>query len=172
MMDRYYYFVSQLTYLFFGMDLPLDKKDFFKQSAIWLSGSDLNQLARADINDFDIKPDDDPIIKEYKSFEFTLRDRIARYRKAVIDGDEYQLPEGLEQTVGEGNPLEVEKKLLLMRWRFIEEKEIFHYYDRGALIVYFYKLQILQRMAAFNKERGKAVFKNASLLSLDKTADN
>ena len=58
----------------------------------------------------------------------------------------------------EGNPLEIEKKLLLHRWELIEEKEKTHYFDLGFLILYYIKLQILRRLSLFDKEEGRQVF--------------
>ena len=58
----------------------------------------------------------------------------------------------------EGNPLDVEKKLLQLRWHFIDELEFGHYSDVDFFILYYLKLQILQRLWQFDKERGKEKF--------------
>jgi len=64
--------------------------------------------------------------------------------------------------IKEGNPLEIEKKLLLLRWNLIEEKQQEHHFDLEFLILYFLKLQILDRLSSFNKEKGQEIFQKIS----------
>ncbi|OQX85433.1 MAG: hypothetical protein B6D55_07450 [Candidatus Omnitrophica bacterium 4484_70.2] len=87
-----------------------------------------------------------------------LRQKLASLRKALKKGQDYSLPEILKSLGKEDTPLEIEKYLLQLRWRFIEEKEVGHYFDLSFLILYFLKIQILERLFTFNKEKGKVKF--------------
>ncbi len=62
----------------------------------------------------------------------------------------------------EPTPLLMERKLEKKRWDFIEEKEFGRYFDINTLILYFLKLQILERLSLFEKEKGKARFERLS----------
>jgi len=57
--------------------------------------------------------------------------------------------------VREGDPLTVEKNLLLWRWQFLDSLEFGHYFDLEFLIMYYLRLQILKRLFTFNKKIGR-----------------
>jgi len=71
------------------------------------------------------------------------------------------------QIIQEGkNPLEIEKRLMRAQWDFLEEQEIGHFFDLDFLIIYYLKLQILERMFSFNKEKGQQNLEAYSLVEL------
>ena len=161
-MDKYYYLVSQVPELKFGGEVFLSKDDFIEQALKWLSEGDFALLEKVNINNASWDDSGCVVIKEYKQFESNLREEIAKYRGAVKRKEEYQLREPLKSILIEGNPLEVEKKLLHLRWGFIEELQNFHYFDIGFLILYMLKIQILAHLVVFDKEKGRAVFNELS----------
>ena len=161
-MDKYYYLISQLPELKFGGEVSVSRNEFLKQALEWLSENDFALLEKVDVNDFSLNDDDCSVIKKYKDFERNLREEIAKHRNALKKKEEYELREPLKSILTEGNPLDVEKKLLYLRWRFIEELQLFHYFDIGFLILYLLKIQILSRLAVFDKEKGRAVFDELS----------
>ena len=153
-MDKYYYFVSQLPVLFFDKESYMTSEYFLQEAEKWLSTKDLEILSRVDMNDFSLDGKYSQVLLEYKEFEFSLRNDLALWRKAQRMGQEYKTLSFPVSVVKEGNPLDVEKKLLHLRWNFIEEKELEHHFDLELLILYFLKLQILERLFSFNKEKG------------------
>ena len=60
--------------------------------------------------------------------------------------------------VRKGNPLEIEKKLLHLRWMVVDSMELMHHFDFEYLILYFIRLQILGRLCSFDKEKGLDTF--------------
>jgi len=64
----------------------------------------------------------------------------------------------IADVVTEGNPLDKEIKLMRTRWEFLDNLSVGRYFDLGALIIYYLKLQILERKDSFNKEKGREVF--------------
>lgn len=151
-MSKYYYFISELPFLKFN-EKPFVTKDFFLEEARkWLSEKDFRILTGVNIDDFKERKDVD-ILGKYKKFEETLRQYIVKKRnnKSIVKAFENISPELLE-----GNPLEVEIKLFKKRWHFIESLELDHFFDIGFLILYFLKLQILDKLFVFNKEKGLA----------------
>ena len=80
---------------------------------------------------------------------------------------EYKIRKDLGSIIQEKkDPLEIEKEILLLRWNFLEDQEMGHFFDLSFLIIYYLKLQILERLFSFDKERGKERFENYSLVEL------
>ncbi len=157
-MDKYYYLASQLPFLKFGEEPYLKREDFLQEAEKWSGERDFLVLSGADINELTAHENVPEVLNDYREFEASLRREISRLREALKAGREHKIPESLKGVVDEGDPLDIEKKLLHLRWEFIEEKEEGHYFDLGFLILYFLKLQILERLFIFNKEEGMVTF--------------
>lgn len=157
-MDKYYYFVCQLPFLQFGESTSMEKEYFLEEAEKWLGQKDFSLLQEADIDSFGNGRSRREDLNDYREFEMDLRDELARARRALKEGHDYKLPGVLSKIISEGNPLEIEKRLLHYRWKFIEEKEEGHYFDLRFVIAYFLKLQILGRLFTFNKEKGMIAF--------------
>ena len=122
----------------------------------WLSKEDFMILSRTDINNFLQDPKDTPLLSRWKDFEYATRLQLAFYRRAKKQNTEYGMRKDLSSIIQESrNPLEIETRLLRVKWDFLEEQEIGHFFDLDFLIIYYLKLQILERIASFNKEKGK-----------------
>lgn len=148
-MDKYYYFVSQLPLLIFGEKAYVGSENFLVEAQKWLSDKDLSAVLKVSINDFYTKGDDNKTLKKYKDFERSLREEIASFRSKGNQEIGFS-----NLNLREGTPLETEQRLLLLRWKFIEGLEEGHFFDLDILILYFLKLQVLERLLSFNKEKG------------------
>ena len=157
-MDKYYYFVSQLPLLLFGREASLVIDDFLREAKKWLGARDYVILSRGALDDISPTAQNPAGLKEYVKFESRLRNDIARWRKARQAGQKYMPVSFPPSFVEEGTPLEVEKKLMRLRWVFIEHLEAAHHFDLEFLILYFLKLQILHRLFSFEKEKGSTKF--------------
>lgn len=165
-MDKYYYFASELPLLSFDKKTYVDKEWFLEEAKKWLSPCDFRVLYNADVNNYQLRKDDPQILQSYKVFEETLRQDLAFTRgleQIKIKSEPSQI---FSQQDLEGTPLEVERRFLLLRWNFIEEKVQDHYFDLEFFILYFLKLQILERVFAFDKEKGTIVFDSLSEVKL------
>jgi len=156
-MDKYYYLVSQLPFLIFDKKPPIDREQFLSEAEKWLSASEIKILLKADMNDFSHESPGPDIMKEYKDFEKHLRGELAKWRKARKNKSEYKLPVDMAG-IDKGTPLDIERKLLFSRWAWIENKEEGHYFDLDFLLMYFIKLQILERLFTFDVQKGKERF--------------
>lgn len=163
-MDKYFYFAAQLPMLSFDNLEEVPTKDFFLEEASkWLSKTDLDVLNSVNIELF--KTDKKSmILRECCAFEYELRQELTKYRKSQKEDFEYKSNFFPMSLVKEGSPLDAEKKLLLFRWEFLEEKQLGHYSDLDYLIIYYMKLQMLWRLMSFNKEHGLESFKNLCVL--------
>lgn len=157
-MDTHYYIVSLLPTLFFGREAGISIEGFLEESGKWMSEKEFEKLSAVDINDFSIGKTDAKVMRQFKNFEAGLRNDIASWRKAQKRDLDYK-PETFPPSIlKEGNPLDAEMKLMELRWNFLEELEREHYFDLGTLILYYLKLQLLQRIFTFDKEEGLKKF--------------
>ena len=155
-MDKYYYLVSSLPLLKFAERPFLTKEEFIIEARKWLEDADFIILSKADINNFLEHKKDIPTLKKYKKFELSLREELASYRKVRIKKVEYKIRKDLSDIIQDNkNPLEIEIGLLFLRWEFLNEEEVGHFFDLSFLIIYYLKLQILERLFSFDKEKGK-----------------
>ncbi|MBN2120263.1 MAG: DUF2764 family protein [Candidatus Omnitrophica bacterium] len=164
-MDKYYYLASQLPFLRFADRTHLDSKSFLKEAEKWLCVGDFSILSGVNLNDFSLKPQDPTVLKAYKEFELGLRESFSLWRKSRKEGSEERVSAFPLSLVKEGTPLEAETRLLHWRWKFIEEKEEGHYFDLTFLIIYLLKLQILERLFTFDKEKGRKKFEELCKVS-------
>ena len=153
-MDKYYYFVAQLPMLFYGKESDITSEHFLDEAKKWLSNKDYNILSRISVDDFDVKAKSNKVLTAFKIYESNIRTDIAMWRKAKKIDQDYKPSTFAPSIIKEGNPLEIEKKLLELRWAFLDEMEREHNFDLGFLILYYLKLQILKRLFTFNKEKG------------------
>lgn len=157
-MDKYYYLAAELPFLSFGEKPAISRDGFLNEVEKWLPEKEMAALLKADINEFSYDETVPEILQAYKKFEYALRLEMADLRKAKISGKGYNKPEDIYIEEKEESPLDMEKNLLLLRWRKIEEEETGHCFDLSFLIAYFLKLQVLERLFTFDKQRGRKEF--------------
>ena len=157
-MDKYYYFVAQLPMLFYGREAGVSINEFLYEAKKWLSAKDYILLSQLDIGTMTSEIMGNSVVKQYTCFEARLREDIVNWRKARLRDLDYK-PESIPVSVlKEGNPLDVEKKLLQLKWDLTDQMEREHDFDIGFVILYYLKLQILDRLFTFNKEKGLEKF--------------
>ncbi|MDO9548242.1 MAG: DUF2764 family protein [Candidatus Marinimicrobia bacterium] len=157
-MDKYIYFAAQLPLLVFDKEPALGIEKFLEEGRKWLSDSDLKLLSGVSINASDPAKPDPSVLREYKLYEYTLRNELLQYRQSLKAQQEHKPQLFSPMVLKEGNPLDVEKKLLQLRWQLIDELEFGHYSDMDFFVLYYLKLQILRRLQQFDKEKGKEKF--------------
>lgn len=161
-MDKHYYLISQLPMLEFDRPAEMSIGLFTEEAKKWLRFSDFVKLMHVYL--FDTSHDDPgpALLKKFKKFEYEFRNDLALWRRAQAEGDEYK-PDSFTPTIlKDGNPLEIEKRLLQYRWDFLDEHEKDHHFDFEFLIIYYLKLQILDKLSLFDQERGMETFREIS----------
>lgn len=168
MSRNYYYFSATLPLLKFGTKPPISDRVFLEQAAVFLSPGDARVIGHARL----VPPKEDglgqPALKEWLEFENSLRNETARYRAKKLNRDPREYFRGdyvpdpslavlVAEAAGEEDPLQVERRIDLARWEKLEEIELLHYFDLHFLIVYFLKLQLLNKWQAIRDEKGRAV---------------
>lgn len=158
-MEKYVYLTSQLPLLTFDKEPAMLMTTFLEEGHKWLSSPDWKILNEVSINAVATEKSDPLVLREYKNYEYALRSELVQYRQALRHREEYKPALFPPTVLREGNPLEIEKKLLRLRWQRIEELEFGHYADLEFLALYYLRLQILLRLQQFDKEAGKVKFK-------------
>ena len=166
-MDKYYYLTSSLPLLKFPEKPYVTVEEFIAEAEKWLIVKDFTILSKIDINNFIPDEKDSSIVRIYKDFEYSTRAELASFRIAKKKNTEYKIRKDLSQIIQQDyNPLEIETRLLQLRWDFLEEQEVSHFFDLHFLIIYYLKLQILKRLFSFDKERGREKFQAYSSVEL------
>ena len=180
MTNSYYYLLSSLPFLAFNIKPPIIYSHFMEQCSLWTSSRDLKELriSRLDIQDIALDHVRNDALRRWIIFENTIRNELVRFRAKNMGLDEYRYLRLememdvdaislVKKAINGTNPLDDEMNLLKVRWAFLEELEIGHDFDLTALIAYSLKLQILERINRFGKERGQEVLKRIYKKSLN-----
>ncbi len=165
-MDKYYYIISLLPTLVFDKPPDITVDYFMTEAEKWASGRDFHLLASLDLGDVDVHPSDPKSLKEIKATELAIRNDLVAWRREKRAGREHKPTAFSLSLVKEGNPLLIEKNLLRLRWDYLSERELEHHFDLEALIFYRLKLQILKRLAQFDKEKGLEKYKSMYKVSI------
>ncbi len=165
-MDKYYYFVAQLPMLFFGRETTMSIDYFLTEAQKWLAAKDFRILSQVDVDDFTLEGKFPGTLASYKKNESAIRDDIFNWRQAKKRDQDYKPTSFPVSIIKDGNPLEIEIRLLQLKWNFIDEIEREHHFDLGFIILYYLKLQILRRLYTFNKEKGLEKYQKLYEVSL------
>jgi hypothetical protein len=153
-MDKYYYLVSLLPTLYFDKEPEISADYFMQELEKWTSKRDFNLLSSLDIKNVSCERSDPSVLQQYKRRESAIRNDLVTWRREKRAGREHKPGSFASSLLKEGNPLVVEKNLLRLRWDFLSERDLDHHFDLETLVIYHLKLQILQRLAQFDKEKG------------------
>ncbi len=165
-MDKYYYVVAQLPLLVADKEPSISSKDFLEEAEKWLSSKDYAILSQVRYNSTKIGITKPKLLKEYVEQEFQFRTELAAWRKAQKEGVEYKPESFPVSLIKDGNPLEIEKALIKRRWDLIAQVEPDHHFDLEFLILYFFKLQLLEKLSLYNKEKGLEIFQKISKVEI------
>ena len=160
MRGAYYYLVSSLPYLKFGQAPPVPSADFLSECQKWLTPEDMKAIISARVDVKDIKEEDTDVLRKWKAFDRALREGISAERAGEKPAGD-KMPDVAKQIMDEENALLKEKAFERARWDFLDQMQTRHFFDVDWLALYFLKLQILERLAMFDKDKGEKVFYDA-----------
>ena len=165
-MDKYYYVVAQLPLLSFDKEPAITIDYFLEEAEKWLSSRDYAILSQARYDSTDVALNKPKLLKEYVQQEAKFRTELAAWQKKKKEGTDYKPKSFPIALVKEGNPLEVERALLKRRWDMMTQVEPDHHFDLESLILYFFKLQILEKLSLYNKVKGLEIFQKISKVEI------
>lgn len=149
----------------FGIKPPLSYKDFLSHCKEQLYSRDIGIIKRATTAPREDIKDPSPSLEEWKRFDNTLRNELAKARAirkskdpaGYIRGEYWTDPfiaSFVHWVVNQDSPLEAEISLDRFRWEKIEDLAKGHYFDIDYLVTYALKLQILERWQRISSGRG------------------
>ncbi len=169
MNNTYYYFASTLPTLSWEGKLPMSSEDFLQDCERLLSEQDfiiMHELLKEDTAALKMN---NAVINSWIKFERDFRNELVKFRAHrmhkdahdYIRGDSFGDPliaEMIDEVSKSKNLLEAEKTLDYIKWQFLDDIVLGHYYDIESLVVYGLKLKILERHQEFYSSRGKEIF--------------
>jgi hypothetical protein len=158
MHSKYYYLVASLPYLKFAEEPPISSEVFMAECEKWLTPEDLKTLVSADIKRHFTGEADSTVLAEWKKFDARLREELAKIRAARKLSQQVKAPDFLESVTEKETPLLMEEALERIRWDCLEGKSAEYMFDINWLVLYFLKLQIAERLATFDKDKGESFF--------------
>jgi len=167
-LSRYYFTVASLPLLRLEEPPELTLERFLEMCEPWLSPSDYRMVLEARLDDPADGGTASQVLRQWRAWERALRNALVLIRAQRLDQDPFEhLTEApyvfgvaalAQEALAAGNPLEAEETLLRARWSILEELESGHFFDADRLVVYSLKLQLLQRRALLEAERGRERF--------------
>ena len=147
-----------MPWLKFGKEAPISLKEFICEAGKWLSRTDLTALISMGPENGESGEQGMEILRELGEFEGQLREELALFRKAKKEGTDHKIPDLVERIINESTPLLMEKRIEKMRWDFAEERSLKYNFDINWLILYHLKLQVIERLGTFSKDKGEEIF--------------
>ncbi len=164
MKEQYYYVITSLPYLSLSEETYIRRNDFLANCKNYLKRTDFDMLESVslfDAEENDVPPDS---IRRFFRWERGIRNVLVRLRAKSLglEPDEFIRDEIVdhsqsllaEEAFNANSPLMAEEILNKARWRYLDELEFGHYFDIERLVVFFIKLQILERIYSFDAEEG------------------
>lgn len=159
MPNLYYYLISSLPTLAFGMKPPFTFDKFLQRCRDTIPQGDVAILERLKLLGY--SDTERPVIRRWLSFDAKLRNELVKLRSSRKrqGPDKYLQPDGYAgpsiyhialAAQRNPSPLDGERILDMERWNFLEELSCGHYFDLDFLIIYAYELLILERWERIN----------------------
>ncbi len=167
-MDKYIYFAAEMPGLKWDSEQLISEENFLEEAEKWMTPADYASLSETFVNRYEAQ-NKSGLYNDFLLFENEVRTELAEYRRAAKEGYEYKFLHLPMQLIKDGNPLDIELKLMKYRWDWLEEREFGHYSDSDFFVLYYLKLQLLQRVASFKKELGEEAFEKLIKQNLENT---
>lgn len=161
-MFNYYYLIASLPALYFGMKPPFGFEELLRKCEGVIPDKDIGAIKKATlIIDRDEPAEKNTVLNEWKRFDSDLRNELVKIRaqRKHIDPAKYLRNERyvsvdifLLLSSITRNPSIVESERLLdqIKWNFLDELALGHYFDLCALAVYALKLLLLEKWENIN----------------------
>lgn len=168
----YVYFISSLPLLRFGTRPPCTFVRFIEMCKGVISDNDIETLKNISLLGLSSLTFHYPIIERFSAFDVALRNELVKIRSSrnKLDPYKYLRQDGYDDldvvhiamaAYRSLSPIEAERILDEARWYKLDELLSGHYFDLDCLIVYAYKLLILERWEKIRLADKKALLEEA-----------
>ncbi len=168
-MSQYYFVVASLPFLPYETDKFPASGTFLQFCKEQLTQIDYKLLKSA-VEEHFLSETKCDCLNRYRRWEISLRNELVRLR-AQERGEEHEnyirqykgsdlleVQEIARNAFSQDSPLTAEDILNRARWDYMDQLEMGHYFNIEKLIIYYLRLQLLERKALFNREQGTARF--------------
>jgi hypothetical protein len=165
---HYYYLVASFPLLFYDTERITSHQEFLDLCRQHLIPRHYQLLRHASTSDLGPTSPSCRILDLWRKWETALRNELVtlRGKKKGVETEAYLVDSpGIitaQQLAGEAfgqeSPLQAEELLNRARWSYLDELEVGHYFDIEKILVYALRLQILERKALFDEEKGREMF--------------
>ncbi len=167
MSGGYYYLAASLPYLSLRAAPRLTAEQFLRRCATQACAAHYRILAEVEL--FQAQPARTglALLDRWHEHERALRNALAVVRAkrlgiaAAVHLRDFQrdhrLAEIAQRLLTLDSPLAADEELDRLRWRFLEELAVGHYFDLETLVIYLLKLRIIERRARFDPATGAAL---------------
>ena len=164
----YYYLASSLPMLFYETERFPAPDAFVELCRQHVAARDYRLLMNASI--YNLKPARPSCrcLELWRCRETALRNELVKLRTKgrAVEADRYlrdapviiSVQNIVRDAFAQDSPLAAEDILNRGRWSYLDELEVGHYFDLDKLLIYSLRLQILQRKALFDEQKGLEAF--------------
>lgn len=164
-MSAYYYLAASLPMLRLDEKPGLTLENFMEACGRLMAPGDFRVLGKASIKDSILDSSENMLLSRWEEMNSGLRNELVKLRARNLDweADSYLHPDvsnpllapTARSLLEEANPQSAEHLLFQTQWHWLDDLQVGHQFDLDYLIVYYLKLQILERKASFAEETGK-----------------
>ncbi len=165
MKREYYYLVSSLPFLSIHAPLPLESRSFLAAAGTHLDRHDYETLISVSLSHAgEGKRPSLSVVRHWLQWERLVGNELVKLRAAALGADPAAYLRGDDGDGGYGvlagrifhapSPMDAQTALDEARWRYLDDLEYGHYFDIERLALYYLKIQILERRALFDREKG------------------
>jgi hypothetical protein len=165
---QYYYLVASFPLLFYDTERITSRREFLDLCGQHISPRHYQLLSSTSTTDLRPTTPSCGILDLWREWETSLRNELVRLRakKRGTEAEAYLVDSPwiinaqqiAREAFGQESPLQAEDTLNRARWSYLDELEVGHYFDIEKVLVYALRLQILERKALFDKEKGREMF--------------
>lgn len=169
-MKQYYFTVASLPALVYTHKPPLSSEAFLEICRSTLGAGDYRILENIHLAHPEKAVGTNGILGEWQCWELNLRNTLVKLRAKAkglspapflkSSGENFDAQRTAQSVFDETSPLKAEESLDRARWLFLEENEVRYHFDLSRLILYYLKLQILERKYSFNPQEGEKKYKD------------
>lgn len=94
------------------------------------------------------------VIADFAAFTYNLKKEIGAFRKEKNSKGNKSIKSKIIKLIGEGSPLDKEIQFMKHQWNALEDQSAGHFADFESLLIYKFKLLILQRWWSFKTQSG------------------
>lgn len=174
-MSQYYFLVASLPLLSYENRDATEPSEFLEVLADHLPQDELDLVSSATIDaPLDATRCGQPTVDRWREFERGLRNALvelrapaksveaARYRRVDEAGhantEPAEIAEGSREAMAHESPLSGEDQLNRVRWHFLDDLEVGHFFDLDRIVIYYLRLQLLARRRLFTRANGEERF--------------